>query len=65
MARNEGRVVSNFIAQALNVEDITIFGDGSQIRSFCYVDDMIDGLIRMMESEVGFTGPVNRGNPIE
>lgn len=64
MAVNDGRVVSNFIVQALRGEDITVFGDGSQTRSFCYVDDLIDGMIRMMESD-DFTGPVNLGNPVE
>jgi UDP-glucuronate decarboxylase len=62
MATNDGRVVSNFIVQALDGDDITIYGDGTQTRSFCYVDDMIEGLIRMMKSEDGFTGPVNLGN---
>jgi UDP-glucuronate decarboxylase len=61
----DGRVVSNFILQALNGQDITLYGDGDQTRSFCYVDDMIDGLVRMMEAEDGFTGPVNLGNPEE
>jgi UDP-glucuronate decarboxylase len=61
----DGRVVSNFIMQALRGEDITIFGDGSQTRSFCYVDDLIEGMIRLMESREGFTGPVNIGNPVE
>lgn len=61
----DGRVVSNFIVQALRGEDITIYGDGSQTRSFCYVDDLIDGMIKMMNSEKGFTGPVNIGNPGE
>ena len=65
MHPNDGRVVSNFIIQALNNEPITIFGDGNQTRSFCYVDDMIDGIIKMMNSPDGFTGPVNLGNPIE
>jgi UDP-glucuronate decarboxylase len=58
-------VVSNFIVQALKNEDITIFGDGSQTRSFCYVDDLIDGLVRMMNNSSGFAGPVNIGNPVE
>ena len=62
---HDGRVVSNFIMQALRGEDITIYGDGSQTRSFCYVDDLIDGLVRMMDSREGFTGPVNLGNPDE
>jgi UDP-glucuronate decarboxylase len=61
----DGRVVSNFIMQALRGDDITIFGDGSQTRSFCYVDDLVDGLIRLMESREGFTGPCNIGNPVE
>jgi UDP-glucuronate decarboxylase len=65
MATNDGRVVSNFIVQALNGDDITIYGDGTQTRSFCYVDDMIEGFILMMKSEDGFTGPVNLGNPGE
>ena len=65
MHPNDGRVVSNFIVQALRGEDITIYGDGSQSRSFCYVDDMIEGFVRMMDSERGFSGPVNMGNPDE
>jgi UDP-glucuronate decarboxylase len=65
MAPDDGRVVSNFIVQALRGEDITVFGDGSQTRSFCYVDNMIDGLIRMMGTPKGFLGPVNLGNPAE
>ncbi len=65
MRPNDGRVVSNFVIQALNGEDITIFGDGSQTRSFCYVDDMVDAMIRMMNTPPGFTGPVNAGNPNE
>ena len=65
MAVHDGRVVSNFIVQALKGEAITVYGDGSQTRSFCYVDDLIDGLIRMMDSPEGFTGPVNMGNPEE
>ncbi len=64
MAEQDGRVVSNFILQALRDEDITVYGDGSQTRSFCYVDDLVEGLIRMMGAE-DFTGPVNLGNPIE
>ncbi|MEK6743733.1 MAG: UDP-glucuronic acid decarboxylase family protein [Nitrospirota bacterium] len=64
MLPDDGRVVSNFIVQALKGEDITVYGDGSQTRSFCYVDDLIDGLVRMMGSE-DFTGPVNLGNPEE
>ena len=62
---NDGRVISNFIVQALNNEVITVYGTGSQTRSFCYVDDMIDGFVRMMHSRKGFTGPVNMGNPDE
>jgi UDP-glucuronate decarboxylase len=65
MHPNDGRVVSNFIIQALKGEDITIYGDGSQSRSFCYVDELIDGFIRLMASGDQFTGPVNLGNPVE
>ena len=65
MHPNDGRVVSNFIVQALKGEDITLFGDGSQSRSFCFVDDLIDGMIRLMNSREEFTGPVNIGNPNE
>ncbi|HZR38458.1 MAG TPA: UDP-glucuronic acid decarboxylase family protein [Nevskia sp.] len=65
MHPNDGRVVSNFIVQALRGEDITIFGDGRQTRSFCYVDDLIEVMLRMMDSPAGFTGPVNIGNPGE
>jgi len=65
MAENDGRVVSNFILQALKNQEITVFGDGSQTRSFCYVDDLIEGMIRMMENQHGFIGPVNLGNPQE
>ena len=65
MNANDGRVVSNFIVQALKGEDITIYGDGTQTRSFCYVDDLVEGMIRMMNSRNGFTGPVNLGNPGE
>ena len=61
----DGRVVSNFIVQALKGEPLTIFGDGSQTRSFCYVDDLIDGIVRMMESPPEVTGPINLGNPEE
>jgi UDP-glucuronate decarboxylase len=61
----DGRVVSNFIMQALRGEDLTIYGDGSQTRSFCYVDDLVDGLIKLMDSRPEFLGPVNIGNPIE
>ncbi len=62
---NDGRVVSNFIVQALQGKDITIYGDGNQTRSFCYVDDLVEGIIRMMNSRDEFTGPVNLGNPEE
>jgi UDP-glucuronate decarboxylase len=65
MAINDGRVVSNFIVQALRGENISVYGDGSQTRSFCYVDDLIDGLTRMMDSPADFTGPVNLGTPEE
>ena len=65
MDPNDGRVVSNFICQALKGEDITIYGNGSQTRSFCYVDDLIEAMVRMMNSRKGFTGPVNTGNPGE
>ena len=65
MHPNDGRVVSNFIVQALQGKDITIYGDGQQTRSFCYVDDLIDAMVKMMNSEPGFTGPVNIGNPGE
>lgn len=65
MHPGDGRVVSNFIVQALKGEDITIYGDGQQTRSFCYVDDLIRGMVALMESERGFTGPVNIGNPSE
>jgi len=65
MHPSDGRVVSNFIVQALQGKDITIYGDGQQTRSFCYVDDLIDVMVRMMNSEAGFTGPVNIGNPGE
>jgi len=61
----DGRVVSNFIRQALRGEPITIFGDGSQTRSFCYRDDLVEAMIRMMNNDEGFIGPVNIGNPIE
>jgi UDP-glucuronate decarboxylase len=63
MHPNDGRVVSNFIVQALRGEDITLYGDGMQTRAFCYVEDLVDGLIRLMGSEV--TGPINIGNPHE
>lgn len=65
MRPNDGRVVSNFIVQALKGENITIFGDGQQTRSFCFVNDLVDGLIRMMGNKSGFIGPVNLGNPVE
>ncbi len=65
MHENDGRVVSNFIVQALQNRPITLYGDGCQTRSFCYVDDLIDGMVRMMESPVDLTGPVNLGNPNE
>jgi UDP-glucuronate decarboxylase len=65
MDLNDGRVVSNFIVQALKGEPITIYGDGNQTRSFCYVDDLVDGLVRLMDSDDDFTGPVNLGNPGE
>ena len=65
MHPNDGRVVSNFIVQSLRGDDITIYGDGSQTRSFCYVDDLIEGFVRMMASPNGVTGPINMGNPVE
>ena len=65
MHPSDGRVVSNFIIQALKNENITVYGDGSQTRSFCYVDELVDGFIRLMASPDGFTGPVNLGNPVE
>jgi UDP-glucuronate decarboxylase len=65
MHPEDGRVVSNFIVQALKGEPLTIFGDGSQTRSFCYVDDLIEGFVRMMDSPERFLGPVNLGNPEE
>jgi UDP-glucuronate decarboxylase len=65
MLPHDGRVVSNFIVQALKGEDLTIFGDGSQTRSFCYVDDLIDGLVRLMRSQRDVKGPINLGNPVE
>jgi UDP-glucuronate decarboxylase len=65
MHPSDGRVVSNFIVQALRGEDITIYGDGQQTRSFCYVDDLVEGMLRMMNTEKGFTGPINLGNPGE
>jgi UDP-glucuronate decarboxylase len=65
MHPNDGRVVSNFIVQALSGRPITLYGDGSQTRAFCYVDDMVDGLMRLMDSPAALTGPVNLGNPVE
>src|SRR5690349_22519855 len=65
MHPNDGRVVSNFIVQALKGQPITLYGDGSQTRSFCYVDDLIDGFVRLMDSPADVTGPVNLGNPGE
>jgi UDP-glucuronate decarboxylase len=65
MNPNDGRVVSNFIVQALRGEDVTVYGDGLQTRSFCFIDDLVEVIVRMMVSEKGFTGPVNTGNPGE
>lgn len=65
MHPNDGRVVSNFIVQALQGQDITVFGDGRQTRSFCYVDDLVEGMVRTMAAPDSFTGPVNLGNPTE
>jgi UDP-glucuronate decarboxylase len=65
MQLDDGRVVSNFIVQALTNKDITIYGDGKQTRSFCFVSDLVEGIIRMMNSPDGFIGPVNLGNPTE
>ena len=65
MQPDDGRVVSNFVVQALRGEDLTIFGNGQQTRSFCYVDDLTEALVRMMASDSGFIGPVNLGNPVE
>ncbi len=65
MHPSDGRVVSNFIVQALRGEPITLYGDGTQTRSFCYVDDLIDGLLKMMDSDKALVGPVNLGNPVE
>ena len=65
MNPDDGRVVSNFIVEALRGDDITVFGDGRQTRSFCYVDDLIEGFIKLMDTDRGFTGPVNLGNPEE
>src|SRR5262249_14711719 len=65
MHPNDGRVVSNFVIQALRNQDITVYGEGNQTRSFCYVDDLVEGLIRLMETPDDVTGPVNLGNPAE
>ena len=65
MHRDDGRVVSNFVVQALRGQTISIYGDGSQTRSFCYVDDLIDGMVQFMDSPADFIGPVNLGNPGE
>jgi UDP-glucuronate decarboxylase len=65
MHPNDGRVVSNFIVQALRGHDITIYGEGMQTRSFCYVDDLVDGLVRLMGTDDTVVGPINIGNPIE
>jgi UDP-glucuronate decarboxylase len=65
MLPDDGRVVSNFIVQALRGEDVTIYGDGTQTRSFCYVDDMVDGLLKLMDSASELIGPINLGNPVE
>jgi UDP-glucuronate decarboxylase len=65
MHPNDGRVVSNFIVQALKGEPITLYGDGSQTRAFCYVDDLIEGFLRMMDAPDDITGPMNLGNPVE
>ncbi len=65
MHPNDGRVVSNFIMQALKGKNLTVYGDGSQTRCFCYVEDMVDGIIKLMDSPDNFTGPVNLGNPRE
>jgi UDP-glucuronate decarboxylase len=65
MHPNDGRVVSNFIVQALKNEPITLYGDGTQTRAFCYVDDLIEGFLRLMAAQDDVTGPVNLGNPVE
>jgi UDP-glucuronate decarboxylase len=65
MAQDDGRVVSNFIVQALQNKNITIYGNGQQTRSFCYVDDLIDGFIKLMDTDSEITGPINLGNPQE
>ena len=65
MRPNDGRVISNFVMQALRHDDLTLYGDGTQTRSFCYVDDLVDGLVRLMTTSDDVTGPVNFGNPVE
>jgi UDP-glucuronate decarboxylase len=65
MRMDDGRVVSNFIIQALQGKDITVYGDGNQTRSFCYIDDLVDGIMKMMNSKDEITGPINLGNPNE
>jgi UDP-glucuronate decarboxylase len=65
MHPDDGRVVSRFVVQALRGEDLTVFGEGTQTRSFCYVDDLVDGMLRMMDSPAGLYGPINLGNPEE
>ncbi len=65
MHPNDGRVVSNFVIQALQGEELTIYGDGKQTRSFCYVDDLVEGLVTLMQSPDALTGPLNLGNPAE
>ena len=65
MHPNDGRVVSNFIGQALRNQDITVYGDGTQTRSFCYIDDLVEGLIKLMDTDDDITGPINLGNPVE
>jgi UDP-glucuronate decarboxylase len=65
MATGDGRVVSNFIVQALRGDDITIYGSGQQTRSFCYVDDLIEGFLRIMDTDAALVGPINLGNPNE
>jgi len=65
MRPDDGRVISNFIVQALTGKDITVYGKGDQTRSFCYVDDLVEGILKFMATEKGFTGPMNLGNPIE
>jgi len=65
MRPDDGRVVSNFIVQALTGKDITVYGKGDQTRSFCYVDDLVEGILRFMATEKGFIGPINLGNPSE